>query len=146
MSMDKSYNTDKLLNFLRKVDHDFSPSLSSKVNLADYVKKISEQAKLIIRYSTEREIIGFAVLYCNDTNEMKAYVSLVAVSKDHRSKGHASDMMQEAIRHVRDSGYNSIGIHTNNPHAMSLYKNLGFKIISGTDRVYMELDNKQNAM
>lgn len=140
MSMDKSYNTDKLLNFLRKQDHDFSPSLSSKVNLADYVKKISEQAKLIIRYSADREIIGLAVLYCNDTNEMKAYVSLVAVSKDHRSKGHASDMMQEAIRHVRDSGYNSIGVHSNNPHAMSLYEKLGFNIISGSERVYMELN------
>jgi ribosomal protein S18 acetylase RimI-like enzyme len=144
--MDKSNNKEKLLNFLRKVDHDFNPPLSSKVNLEEYVEKITQQAKLVIRYTTEREIIGLAVLYCNDLKDLKAYVSLVAVASSQRAKGYAKDMMQEAIDHVRRAGFDSVGIHTNNPHAVSLYKNLGFVIISGSDRLYMELDSKKNAL
>ena len=140
MSMDKSYNTDKLLNFLRKLDHDFSPTLSSKVNLEEYVEKITQQAKLVIRYSNEREIIGLAVLYCNDLKELKAYVSLVAVASDQRSKGYAKSMMQEVVDHVLGAGFHSLGIHTNNPYAMALYKNMGFNIIGGSDRLYLELD------
>jgi ribosomal protein S18 acetylase RimI-like enzyme len=104
-SMDKSYNKEKLLIFLLQVDHYFSPPLSSKVNLEEYVEKIAHQAKLVIRYSKDREIIGLTVLYCNDTKDLKAYVSLVAVAKDHRSRGYARDMMQEVLGYVRSTDF-----------------------------------------
>ncbi len=144
--MDKSHKKEKLLIFLLQVDHDFSPPLSSKVNLEEYVEKITQQAKLVIRYSKDREIIGLTVLYCNDLKELKAYVSLVAVARDQRSRGYARDMMQEVLGYVRSTDFHSVGIHTNNPLAMNLYKKLGFNIISGTDRVYMELYNVHNAL
>lgn len=144
--MDKSNNKEKILNFLRKVDHDFNPPLSSKVNLEEYVEKITQQARLIIRYSNEREIIGLAVLYCNDLKELKAYVSIVAVASAQRSKGYAKDMMQEAIDHARGAGFHTLGIHTNNPYAMALYRNLGFNIISGSDRLHMEMNWERNIL
>lgn len=80
------------------------------------------------------------MLYCNDRNKLKAYIPLVAVSNEHRSKGHAKSMMEEAIKTVRFNGFRTIGIHSNNPHAIRLYEKMGFNIISGKDRVYMELN------
>ena len=69
------------------------------------MEKIAHQAKLVIRYSKDREIIGLTVLYCNDTKDLKAYVSLVAVAKDHRSRGYARDMMQEVLGYVRSTDF-----------------------------------------
>lgn len=40
-------------------------------------------------------------------------------------------MMEEAIAHGRSKGFRFMGIHSNNPYAISMYEKLGFNIISG---------------
>ena len=47
--------------------------------------------------------------------------------------------MEKAILIVKKAGYHTLAIHSNNPIAINLYKKLGFKIIEGNERVYMEL-------
>ena len=127
-----------LLLFLNKVDKDFSPPLSSKVDLKDYILKIQEKAELI----TEEQnglIRGLVILYCNDFETKIAYISLVGVLPEFRGMGIAKICMSQAINVAKEKGMKRIMIHSNNPVAVKIYNDLGFHIIEDGDRKLMSL-------
>ena len=88
-------------------------------------------------------INGLVALYANDFKNHYAYVSLVAVDSDFRNQGIASNLLVQAINHVRGLGVDKIqkiGIYTNNHIALHLYETLNFCRISvSQDRYYLEL-------
>ena len=127
-----------LLLFLNKVDKDFSPPLSSKVDLKDYILKIQEKAELI----TEEQnglIRGLVILYCNDFETKIAYISLVGDLPEFRGMGIAKICMSQAINVAKEKGMKRIMIHSNNPVAVKIYNDLGFHIIEDGDRKLMSL-------
>lgn len=128
----------KLRIFLESINNDFNPPLTDKVSLEEYVNKIIENAELVIEFD-EEEVCGLVVLYCNDKQSNRAYIPLCGVNKTHRGKGIARSLMEKAISIVKNSGYHTLAIHSNNPIAIDLYEKLGFRIIEGDERVYMEL-------
>lgn len=127
-----------IADFLYKIDNDFNPPLSSKTNLSDYVKKVIENAELIIDQK-DGKIRGLVVLYCNDYDTKSAYIPLVGVLSEFRGCGIAKKCMLEAINVARKKGMKKIMIHSNNPVAIKLYKDLGFHIIEEGDRKLMQL-------
>ena len=135
---------DILLEFLIRIDSDFRPPLSQKVALMDYVCKIQSKAELIQEW-IGRKLAGLTILYCNDSDRRFAYIALVGVDSSYRGKGIASKMLQISIRTVRTRGFRILGIHSNNPIAIHLYKKLGFREISRDgDRIYLELEITQS--
>lgn len=128
-----------LIEFLRSIDKDFIPHLSEKVNLEEYVDKILEKSHLIHFHNDEGKLIGLLVLYCNDFKNKRAYIPLVGVLDSFRGNGIAKKMMSECLNYVKQKGFKIIGIHSNNPIAINLYRKFGFRIINGSKRVYMEL-------
>ena len=130
-------NEANLFDFLSEIDEDFSPHLSTKVELHQYVVKIQRYAELVI--DEDRILRGLVVLYCNDTINYKAYISLVGVRKCFRGKGIARKMMTEAIQIAKDKKMKIIGIHSNNKVALKLYKTLGFVTKEFGEREYLEL-------
>lgn len=129
---------NELLIFLQNIDEDFTPCLSDKVVLSDYVAKIMEKADLIIERG-EGDIRGLVVLYCNDEINRKAYISLVGVSTLYRNQGIAKRLMKQAIQIVKKKKFRTLGIHSNNPVAIRLYQSLGFSILISGERSYLEL-------
>ncbi len=127
-----------LVAFLKKVDNDFCPSLSSKVSLCDYADKILEKAELIMEGSSDN-IKGLVVLYCNNTEKRTAYIPLVGVTAESRGEGIATRMMKKAIKIAELRGMKRIQIHSNNPIAIKLYQNLGFCICEEGERKLLEL-------
>lgn len=127
-----------LLLFLNKVDKDFSPPLSSKVDLKDYILKIQEKAELIIEEQNGL-IRGLVILYCNDFETKIAYISLVGVLPEFRGMGIAKICMSQAINVAKEKGMKRIMIHSNNPVAVKIYNDLGFHIIEDGDRKLMSL-------
>lgn len=126
-----------LYNFLKDIDEDFSPCLSSKVDLEEFVEKIQNYAELIV---DETVILrGLVVLYCNDFSNYKAYISLVGIRREFRGMGIARRLMIEAIQKAKDNGMKIIGIHSNNVIALNLYKSLGFVTKEFGEREYLEL-------
>lgn len=130
--------SEQLLFFLKKIDNDFYPSLSSKVNLHDYVEKIIDKAELILDFDDDK-IKGMVVLYCNDYVNRKAYIPLVGVCPEYRNRGVAKKLMSDAIQIVKDRDFILIGIHSNNPVAILLYESLGFVVVRQGKRSYMEM-------
>lgn len=130
---------ESLIDFLTRIDYDFSPSLSSKVLLSDYALKILEKAELIIETSTG-VIVGLVVVYCNDLEGLTGYIPLVGVVRDSRGEGIAKRMMLRAIKLSKIKGMRRILIHSNNAIAVRLYQNLGFHIIEDGERKLLELN------
>ncbi len=131
---------ESVLSFLNDVDKDFIPNISAKVNLEEFVCKVFSLSELIA--VEDEEIKGLLVLYCNDAIENKAYISFVAVRNMYRRQGIARSLMASAIQRAKEKGMKAIGIHSNNPVALGLYKSLGFKTIIEGSREYLELDLK----
>lgn len=127
----------ELYNFLKDIDEDFTPYLSSKVVLSEYVEKIQKHAELIVDQTAE--LRGLVVLYCNDVVKLKAYISLVGVRSEFRGMGIARKMMVEAINKAQNNGMKVIGIHSNNEIALKLYKSLGFITKEFGEREYLEM-------
>lgn len=127
----------ELYNFLKDIDEDFFPCLSSKVDLEEFVEKIQNHAELIV----DKTVIlrGLVVLYCNDFSNYKAYISLVGIRREFRGMGIARRLMIEAIQKAKDNGMKIIGIHSNNVIALNLYKSLGFVTKEFGEREYLEL-------
>lgn len=127
-----------LYDFLSDIDQDFSPCLSSKVNLKEYVTKILDNAELIV--DVDYNLRGLVVLYCNDIANRKAYISLCGVRKEFRGKGIARQLMINAIEVAKEKGMRALGIHSNNIIAINLYKSLGFTTKEPGIREYLELE------
>lgn len=129
----------ELLSFLRSVDTDFHPALSEKVDLSAYARKIIEKANLALDYDGDK-IIGLVVVYCNDEINKRAYIPLVGVASGYRNRGIAKKLMMQAIQVVTERGFKIIGIHSNNPIAVRLYRSLGFVVVNPGERAYLELE------
>lgn len=129
--------TQELYSFLEAINSDFNPPLTEKVKFCDFITKITENAVLITQNS-ENKLVGLTVLYCNNVNEKKSYISLVGVLKEYRGLGLAKKMVINAITYAKNQNFSIIGIHSNNPIAINLYLSLGFHIVENGERVYME--------
>ena len=136
-------NKKVLMEFLQKVDKDFTPYLSQKIDLSSFCDKMLANAKLFVSCSTNGEIKGLVALYANDFTKKYAYIPLLAVAPMFRKQGIARTLMDSALEYVRGLGTEKIqiiGIHTSNPIALSFYEKLGFGLVDeSNNREYLEL-------
>ena len=131
-------NSNNVYIFLQQINDDFRPSLSTKVDLVEYVNKIASKAELIIESSGDGLVKGLVVLYCNNKCDNVAYISLVGVLRMYRGEGIAKKLVLQAILKAKQSGMKCIQVHSNNPVAIRMYQGLGFQIVSGDDRKLLE--------
>lgn len=128
----KNEITEKaLLQFFLEVDSDFNPPLSERLNIEEYVKKIFSLATLFSEFSADGYLMGVVAIYLYDSSSENAFVPFVAVRTIDRGKGIAKRILSKAIDAARLKGKKKVGIATNNPIALHLYENLGFKRIDG---------------
>lgn len=133
-------NTDLILSFLKSVDQEFSPKLSEKTDLEEFAHKIYNVAHFEYEISDNGELKGLVVGYANDRDKQFAYISMVAVHPQFRKQGIAKRLTMAFIKYAKNVGFvKTLGIHTNNPIALNLYKELGFVLISECNgRYYLE--------
>lgn len=131
------------MEFLQKVDKDFTPYLSQKTDLSAFGDRLLNHANLFVSKDEKGEIKGLVALYANDFVKKYAYIPLLAVAPEYRKQGIARMLMNEAIDYVRELGSEKIqviGIHTSNPIAFDFYKELGFRLLDeSNNREYLEL-------
>lgn len=133
---------NEITSFLAKVNEDFCPHLTAKVDLHTYSKKILDNAILFTDIA-DNKICGLVVLYCNNQKDKYAYIPLVAVHPEYRNQGIAKRLMLDCIDYVRAMSFDVIGIHSNNEIAIKTYKSLGFEYVEGEERIYMKYQIKE---
>lgn len=110
---------------LVKCDSSFIPPLSSRVNIAEYAKKVTQFA-LCIEGWHDATLVGLLCIYCNDDGG--AFVTNVSVLPLFRGKGVADMLMKNAIEKVREKGIGRIRLEVDNANvpATCLYRRYGF--------------------
>lgn len=126
-SLSKATRKD-VLNHLRACNAEFSPPLSSRVDLVEYAEKIFTKA---VRFEAwaGTTLVGLLAIYVNNDNHM-AFVTNVSVLADVKHRGIATTLGLQAIHYAKNNAVNSIALEVSedNTDAINLYKKLGFTI------------------
>lgn len=118
-----------LFEFLKSSDLEFTPSLSSRINLHNYAKKLHDNGSLFEAY-IDRELVALVVMYANDNITKNAYITYVYCKKEYRKLGIANQLIKNAFEKLKENNFKSVSLEvtTDNVPAINLYKKFGFKI------------------
>ncbi|MEQ5729662.1 GNAT family N-acetyltransferase [Providencia alcalifaciens] len=140
MNIKKIELTDfnEVKNFIINSDHDFTPSLSSRVNLAEYTTKLINNS-VLFSISKNEVILALVACYANNHVEKIAYIPYIAVSKQYRGLGCSKLLLNYLIDYLINHEFRSVSLTVKkNSTAYNLYKKYGFMekqefIYSNTD-------------
>lgn len=115
---------------LFRCDDAFIPSLSSRVDIADYARKIVDNAQTFEAWVND-ELVGLVAVYCNASDRHTAFITSVSVLYGWQGKGIAGQLMAQCFDHLQalDLACSELEVGTDNEAALYLYKKLGFTII-----------------
>ena len=116
-----------LIEFLRKIDQEVIPPISSRTQIEEYIQKILTNGIMLIAMHGD-SLLGLCGFYCNDYKSKVAFLTTIGVSPSCRNKGVASLLIKEAIANAREHGMQTMRLETSpyNIKAQSLYKKHGF--------------------
>jgi ribosomal protein S18 acetylase RimI-like enzyme len=142
---------EKIAAHLRASNTGFVPSLSNRVNIDEYARKIADKAQHFNAWLNNR-LIGFMATYCNQTTSQSlkdaAFITSVSVLPDWQGRGIASRLMKDCITHVYNLGFVRIKLQVDNRNsvAKALYERFGFYITAmDAHSEIMVLDIVKNA-
>ena len=129
-------NEKDTYDVLSRFDTMFSPSLSTKVDIASYSKKLSQNASWILcRHNNS--IVGYIAYYQNTGTKID-YIPSVCVMDIYRSYHIASRMLSYMIgRAPLEIEEIKLECRKNNDAALHFYYKNGFQVISESDDMFL---------
>lgn len=114
-----------VLIHLEACDNNFIPSLSSKVNIPEYSKKLVNKS---VRFEAWDRLllVGLVAIYFNEAE--KGFISNVSLVKEYQGSGIAKRLINICIGYSTEKNIESIEleVNLNNIVALNLYYKLGF--------------------
>lgn len=116
-----------ILAHLLRCDHSFIPSLSSRIDIKNYAKKIHQMAKNFEAWESG-DLIGLVSIYCNTPNRVGAFITNVSVLPGWQGLGVATRLLKNCVAHSRALGFERVELEVDihNTNALQLYIKLGF--------------------
>lgn len=135
-------NIEKIKQIICKYDRIFVPSISSIVDIDEYIEKIFNYGITIIM-SNESDDIGFCSFYCNDYKNKIAYISLIAIKPLYEGCGYSNFLMKYVENYCTENGMTKIKleVYNHNQKAIKFYQKNGFTFCnenSNDNTKYME--------
>ncbi|WP_367328856.1 GNAT family N-acetyltransferase [Lentimicrobium sp.] len=93
-----------------------------------------EAYQLLSVYSIEtNELVGFTDIYFGYPDELTAWISILIITKEHRNKGFAQEVISLLSTRCKKEGFKKlgIGIYLNNWRALRFWTKAGFNTITG---------------
>lgn len=117
----------ELAKLLRQIDMDFVPPLHEQCVLAAYAEKIHQYGTTFEIYHADR-LIAFCAGYFNDRETWAAFITLVHIAPDFRSKGLGRAIIRMALQYADSQKMKSISltVSAKNEKALRLYSRSGF--------------------
>lgn len=135
-----SATQEQVLTHLEQCDDAHQPPLSQRVCIADYAKKIVQNAETFEAWS-EHRLVGLVATYFNGTNGT-GFVTSVSVEDGFTGRGIATILMARCIERAQSLGMTSIALEVfrDNSHAIRLYQKHGFvEYANESDPIRMQL-------
>ncbi|HEM7130812.1 GNAT family N-acetyltransferase [Providencia rettgeri] len=112
--------------FIRCNDTEFFPSLSSRIDIPVYTKKLAAHA-IILAIIENESIAALIACYANDICEKKAYIPYIAVDTKYRGYGYSKLLLENIINELNLNGFKSLSLTVRkNSTAYYLYKKYNF--------------------
>lgn len=113
---------------LRECDERFHFSLSTRVNIGDYSRKLASLADRLEAWH-EGRLVGLVAVYLNNLATRNGFLSSVSVSDDFEGKGLASELIRRSIQLALDKGCEMLELEVseNDQHTKVFYLKHGFE-------------------
>ena len=120
---------EDLINFLKVMDNEFPKPLSKKVKIEDYIEKLINNGIIIVS-KDKNNIVGLVAGYINDYKECLAYISIIAVKNEYRSKHIGKKLLNIFENIALKNGMKNIllTVHRDNKRAIEFYKKNNYSI------------------
>ncbi len=139
----KSNHFADVLGFQKHYDRLFNPTISSRVSLDLYSKKMADFGQNFFVVNTDGEKFGHGCIYCNDENSKTAFISSIGVDKKHKSyaKGIADMLLDSMLEEARINGMNCVRLEVfeDNCSAIAFYERNGFRLVKKTNNNFIVL-------
>lgn len=132
----KTASEQTILLHLSACDASFVPPLSTRVNLAEYSKKLFRHAVTFEAWS-DQTLAGLIAAYFNET-EKRAFITSVSVLSGYKEHGVASALLQHCKDYAKAKHYAEIALEVNkeNIPAVRFYTKYQFAQTGVTDDVW----------
>jgi len=119
----------EIAEHLLRCDADFVPTLSERVEIPDYAKKIVNKATRFEAWSNG-SLIGLVAAYCNDQETHIAHITSVSVLKAWTGQGIGANLIDQCVTQAKAVGMQQIGLEVAaaNVAAIRLYEKSGFEV------------------
>jgi len=123
--LDKTYS-DNIECFIKEVDCEFVPPLSSRVSISEWSKKLNELAVNIGKINDDGDLEALISFYANKGDV--SYISFVAVSKSQRGKKTGTALLDYCIDFCTEIGSTYVKLETwlSNERIIDVYHSRGF--------------------
>lgn len=126
MRITTSYTKYEILDYLVQVDSLFNPPLSERVDLDDYVDKLSNHAHILC-YKAENKIVAAIFYYINDDNE--AYIPVLGCVEGYEGRGLMLSLVKNMERQMVHKNVVNVSLTTwNKSRALNFYVKNGFVV------------------
>ena len=107
----------------------FTPTLSEKVNIEEYAKKIRLYAHTFEAW-IENSLVGLNAIYLNQTEQKTGFITNISVDSQIMGLGIGKIMLQQSLEYAKNIGFEFINLetHISNHKAISFYLKNGFSI------------------
>lgn len=117
-------DTTAILEHLQRCDGQFTPALSSRVNLPEYAAKLAHHAERFEVFE-DHMLVALVAVYINADS---AFISNVSVEERLGGRGIGGRLVRDAVVRAFSSGARQVRLETDrhNTRALAMYSTLGF--------------------
>jgi len=121
---------EQIYSHLKSCDGDFTPRLSSRVDLRDYAAKMFEKSVSFEAWQ-DNVLVGMINVYLDDVSCQTGFITNVSILKAYRGQGVASNLVAVCLEHSRNLSFTRIKLEVSreNSTALRLYSRAGFEVI-----------------
>jgi len=115
-------------------ENDYIYKCLTSGDLPPIANATKEAYQLLSVYSIEtNELVGFTDIYFGYPDELTAWISILIITKEHRNKGFAQEVISLLSTRCKKEGFKKlgIGVYLNNWRALRFWTKAGFNTITG---------------
>jgi ribosomal-protein-alanine N-acetyltransferase len=135
----KTATVNEILSNLIDCDKNYTPPLSTKVNLPEYAQKLFDKSITFEAWYSNR-LVGMVAAYFNDFKNLNGFITNVCVEDEFQGKHIGSELLQRCIQYGKENHFINIylEVNENSKAAINLYEKYEFRL-SGINRDSMEM-------
>lgn len=125
-------SVQQIAGHLRLCDGQFTPSLSSRVDIAEYAGRLAAKSLRFEAWSQD-DLVGLVAAYADDPEDHTAFITNVSVLGAWTRRGIGRRLLENCISHVRRQGRHALRLEVSygQSAAIRLYESLGFECSVG---------------